>query len=215
MMRSQFVHTERVHNFDGKGCGPKFALLLYLSLFCFFSVPTQWIEFIIRTHIEDTRKKLKQTKSQRQRALMKIRHKMRRRGKRHIERVYLGKRHRAQSRNTKRGKRIRLRWGSHSTFSPHSLGSRLSFFVGAWRSWWWWLAWQGRRAMDGWCRAFCLFTCITLWQNAWQTQTYFSSHALGPGVGLILLPRINFLTRPYIWALFMNPTQMPHIITMF
>ena len=103
MMRSQFVHTERVHNFDGKGCGPKFALLLYLSLFCFFSVPTQWIEFIIRTHIEDTRKKLKQTKSQRQRALMKIRHKMRRRGKRHIERVYLGKRHRAQSRNTKKG----------------------------------------------------------------------------------------------------------------
>ena len=105
MMRSQFVHTERVHNFDGKGCGLKFALLLYPSLFCFFSVPTQWIEFIIRTHIEDTRKKMKQTKSQRQRALMKIRHKMRRRGKRHIERVYLGKRHRAQSRNTKRGEK--------------------------------------------------------------------------------------------------------------
>ena len=105
MMRSQFVHTERVHNFDGKGCGPKFALLLYLSLFCFFSVPTQWIEFKIRTHIEDTRKKLKQTKSQRQRALMKIRPKMRRRGKRHIERVYLGKRHRAQSTNTKKGEK--------------------------------------------------------------------------------------------------------------
>ena len=106
----------------------------------------------------------------------------------------------------KRGKRIRLRWGSHSTFSPHSLGSRLSFFVGAWRSWWWWLAWQGRRAMDGWCRAFCLFTCITLWQNAWETQTYFSSHELGPGVGLILLPRINYLTK----AWYLGPIYEPY-----